>query len=152
MTQDALIPAAPQPANIAPNPRTRRLLGPHVAQWLADQTRHIQAERCPDCRADILRGLNDTVAASSIDVDPTPLSALGEALAILAGRSTVACESWGGSGARFTRRGHHQITSRPAGTFRGDVYATHLCGSTPLPSIPSTFAKPAARTDDTCPF
>lgn len=146
MTQDALIETA---AETGPRKPSRP---PHVAQWLADQTRHIQAERCRACRADILRGLNDHWCAWSIDVDPTPLSALGEALAILAGRSTVACETWGESGARFTRRGRHQITSRPAGTFRGDVYATHLCGSTPLPSLDSALATTRPAAGDTCPY
>lgn len=151
MTQDALIPATPQPANNDLNPSRRRFVGPHVAQALADRTRHIHATRCRTCRADTLRGLNDTVAAGIIEVDPTPLSALGEALAILAGHATVACEDY--SGIRFTRRGHHQITGRPAGTGRFDVYATHVCHAAPLPSIPSTFTKPAPRSDDdTCPF
>ena len=150
MTQDALIPAAPQPANTNLNPRTRRPAAPHVAQSIADQTRHIQAERCRQCRADVLRGLDDMWAAGPIEVDPTPLSPLGEALALLAGRRTIACEHW--HGLRFTRRSHWQITSRPAGTFRGDVYASHLCGAPALPSIPSTFTPPAISTDVECPF
>lgn len=149
MTQDALIPTAPQPAGINLNPRTRRPAVAHVAQWLADQTRHIQAERCRQCRADTLRGLDDMWAAGPIEVDPTPLSALGEALALLAGRRTIACEHW--HGLRFTRRSHWQITSRPAGTFRGDVYASHLCGAPALPSIPSNFAKPVVDDLDDAP-
>ncbi|MGO4984792.1 hypothetical protein [Collinsella sp. Sow4_E3] len=141
MTQDALIDVNPETG-----PRKRRgFVGPHVAQWLADQTRHIQAERCRRCRADVLRGLDDMWAAGPIEVDPTPLSALGEALALLAGRRTIACEHW--HGLRFTRRGRWQITSRPAGTFRGDVYASHLCGAPALPSIPSNFAKPVVDDD-----
>lgn len=150
MTQDALLDTGSETGTTKP----RQWVGPHVAQWLADRTRHLTADRCRGCRADILRGLNDDWCAWTIEVDPTPLSPLGEALARLAGRSTVACESWGGAGPKLSRRGHHQITGRPAGSGRFDVLATHLCGAPALPSAPSTFTKPnpSSDVDDVCPF
>lgn len=152
MTQDALIPATPKPVTINLNQHRPRNTETHPAQHLADRTRHIQATRCRNCGAPTLRGLNDLHAAGLITVDPTPLSPLGEALATLANRKTVALEPYGGL--RFTRRGHHQITGRPAGTGLFDVYATHQCGSPALPSLPSKFPAPtpASVVDDVCPF
>lgn len=131
----------------------RRATRTHPAQDLADQTRHIHARWCRSCKAPVLRGLHDLRCAFDIEVDPGPLSALGEALALLAGRRTFSCEVY--SGLRFTGcRDASRITSRPAGTRRLDVYASHLCGATPLPSIPSNFTKPVVDLDDDspCPF
>lgn len=142
---------ATQPTLIdEPGTPRKRFVGPHIAQWLADQSQHLRAERCHQCRADTLRGLDDMWAAGPIEVDPTPLSAIGEALALLAGRRTVACEHW--HGLRFTRRRHWQITSRPAGTRGLDIYAEHRCGADPLPTIPSAFTPPTTSTDVECPF
>ena len=152
MTQDALIPATPQPANNDLNPGRRRFVGPHAAQHLADRTRHLQATRCPHCRADTLRGLDDPWAAGIITLNPTPLNPLGEALALLAGQRTVALEPIGTL--RLTRRGPAQITSRPAGTGLFDVLAEHHCHAPALPSLPSRFPPPtpAGPVDDACPF
>lgn len=152
MNQDALIPADPQPATINLGQRRPRHTETHPAQHLANQTRHIQATRCRTCSAPTLRGLDDLWAAGLITVDPTPLTPLGEALATLANRHTVALEPF--QGLRFTRRGHHQILGRPAGTGLFDVYPEHHCDATPLPTLPSRFPAPTPTSDveDVCPF
>lgn len=111
------------------------------------------ADRCPHCQATTVRALDDTWCATIIEIDPVPITAHGEVLAWLAGRRTVTAEAWGGGTPRLTRRGPHQIRSRPAGTFRGDVYATHTCWATPLPAAPTAFTKPPDPNPDTqCPY
>jgi hypothetical protein len=86
-------------------------------------------------------------------VDSTPLSAIGEALALLAHRATFAVQRIGGR-LRFTGlRDANRITSRPAGTPRLDIYATHACGAAPLPSCESAFTPPPpADPNAECPF
>lgn len=69
-------------------------------------------------------------------VDITPLSPLGEALAVLAGRSTFALRD-AGNRVEVDIRSAIEIKGSPAGTERYDVVAAHECLSTELPSVPS---------------
>ncbi|KAB2347319.1 hypothetical protein [Actinomadura rudentiformis] len=60
--------------------------------WLLRQTggvfRTAILGRCPRCYAPILTGLDDDNAARTARADPTPITPLGEAVALLAGRAT----------------------------------------------------------------
>ena len=150
MSQDALVPAAPV-ATWSLGARKSAPTEPHPGQGIADQTRHLRATRCRQCRAPVLTGLNDVVCAFMVAIDPAPISAIGEVLATLAGRQTMTLDL--STGLHLTRRGGHQITARPAGTRGIDVYVEHLCGAAPLPSLPTAFPpRTTATATDTCPF
>jgi hypothetical protein len=95
-------------------------------------TRAARIRPCPDCHADTLAGLDEDRCALESAVDPVPLGTLGEAVALLQGRNTLAVHRDGG---RFIldRRHPLQIKARPAGaTDREDVMAEHRCGA-PVP-------------------
>lgn len=114
-------------------------------QWLVDHlirtghmtetgaTRRARLRSCPrGCGAWVVFGLDGIVAAREARVDPTPLSALGEALALLEGRYTEALYREGG-GYALDPRQPIQIKSRPAGaTPREDVLREHRCRSREL--------------------
>lgn len=112
------------------------------------------------CRAEVCRcgqpvivGLDDDRGAHRARVDPYALGAQGEALALLAGRSTAAL---------FRRAGHWQLRHRdrwqiagtPAGSPRrfgvADIVAEHVCGADPLPAIASVHSK-TSPTDESVP-
>lgn len=100
--------------------------------------RRAQPRRCPTCSNRILTGLDADWAACRADVDPTPLTALGEALAHLEGRRTYALVV---DGARHVLdyRDAGRITHRPAGSpaaRRLDVLPEHRCGS--ISNLPTT--------------
>lgn len=93
-------------------------------------SRRARVRRC-HCRARILVGLDDIVAAFEARCDPTPLTALGEALAAVTGRRTWALRR---EGARYVLdpRTADDIAAWPAGTRqREDVLAEHVCGAAP---------------------
>jgi hypothetical protein len=99
-------------------------------------TRRAQPRRCR-CGARILVGLDADRCALRADVDPTPLSALGEALAHLEGRRTYALNPDGGR-IVLDYRDAGRIAHRPAGTGRFDVMAEHRCHQpTNLPNLPT---------------
>jgi hypothetical protein len=118
-----------QPSLIdAPGPPQHQRRTAHPLAWIDSSL--IRAVRCRTCKAPILRGPHAEWCAFTIEVDSTPLSAIGEALALLAHRA-----------------------SRPAGTPRLDIYATHACGAAPLPSCESAFTPPPpADPNAECPF
>lgn len=92
----------------------------------------------------------DTVAMTAV-VDPAPLSALGEALAQLAGRYTVSLDTEGGR-LVLNARTSWRIPARPAGAGRFDVLAEHRCSAPPLPSIPTAYQRTAVTTTQEAPF
>jgi hypothetical protein len=97
-------------------------------------TRRAQPRRCRSCQAPILIGLDAPLCALRADVDPQPLSALGEALAHLEDRRTYAlCND--GPRIVLDYRDAGRIAHRPAGTGRFDVMAEHRCG--PAPTFPT---------------
>lgn len=63
-----------------------------IPAWLlrthGDVFRAAGLRHCPRCKNPILTGLDDDAAARTAHADPTPIAALGEALALLAGRAT----------------------------------------------------------------
>lgn len=101
-------------------------------------TRRARARRCTTCRTYLLAGLDGDLCAFPAYVDPTPLSAHGEAAALILGRRTYALWHRGGR-LELTPRDRWQIKGSPAGhpKNRFDVHAEHICGSGPLPSAPS---------------
>jgi hypothetical protein len=96
-----------------------------------------------------MAGLDGDVCAFMISADPQPLNSFGEALAILAGRSTVKLTRRGGR-SLLTARDPWHITDRSP-IERGDVLAEHRCGQHPHPSgyAPTAFRPLAViETDD----
>lgn len=114
--------------------------------------RNTTSRRCRQCKAAVLVGLDGDLCAFPTTADPTPLSPLGEALALLAGRATLHLRATPDGGRYLDRRDRWQIQGEPAGTanrlFPFDVVAAHVCHSPPLPSIPTNLPdKPEARKD-----
>lgn len=109
-------------------------------RWDADGIRRaVSAAVCPTCKTRVLTGLDDDRCAGPATADPTPLDATGEALALLAGRSTY----------DLTRRGDRyeldlrdpiRIRHRPAGSPGADVVPAHRCHAASLPAVASVHA------------
>lgn len=132
---------------------------PHPYRHLASTNqRGVRARRCP-CGTPTLTGLDDDQVAGVVTVDAVPLSALGEALAILGGRRTYTLD---GQPARLTRRDAQRIKLKPAGKpikpwHSYDILPAHQCAQ-PIPadlSIPTMLAAKETKTqsnDDPAPF
>lgn len=104
--------------------------------------------KCRHCKAPVLAGLDDELCGFPTTVDPTPLSPIGEALALLAGRTTYRLDK----DQQLWRRDRWQIAGQPAGTvdrlFPHDVVASHSCGAPPLPSIESQLQPKSTTTKE----
>jgi len=66
---------------------------PGIPAWIlrerrGEAFRSACLQRCTKCRAPILYGLDADLCALSVKADPTPLTPLGEAIALLGGRRT----------------------------------------------------------------
>lgn len=101
--------------------------------------------RCQRCMGPVL--IARTVAGLDVEVGAAPLSVLGELAATMAGRSTY---TWHLIPDHLVRRYPLVIQSRPAGTPRQTVHATHACGDD-WPALPPA-AVAAAPTDDAPPY
>lgn len=122
---------------------------------------HATLGRCPTCHGPVLRGLdNHPYGAFDATVDPVPLTAAGEAVALLTGLGTYELLHEGAGYRRLWRRGRYQIAARPAGaTDHGrlayDVYPAHTCQPAtrwlPL-ATRSAFDPPDHAIPDHCPF
>jgi len=94
-------------------------------------TRKVRPRRCNLCNAVILLALDGDICALEARVDPTPLTELGEALALLEGGRTYNLRR---EGPRFVLdpRDSHQITWAPATSrTRMDVLRAHRCHADP---------------------
>lgn len=102
--------------------------------------------RCPHCRAPILVGLDDDVAAIPAHVDPWPLTVRDEATAWLATppRRTYRLDATGPR-LRIRARDHWQITGTPPGP-GCHVVAEHRCGQPLGDTTPPPPAHPEATT------
>lgn len=103
--------------------------------------RRSQPRRCRRCGRRTLVGLDSEWAAVRAEVDPTPITALGEMVAQLEGRRTYALVVDGG---RYVLdyRDAGRISHRPAGSKRLDVLVEHRCDSiTRIPTAPSNLTK-----------
>jgi hypothetical protein len=78
------------------------------------------------CGRTVLRGLDGPVAALTAVVDPQPISALGEATALIAGAWTYDLIPARGRQLEL----HHRNLWNIAGQRRWPVHATHMCGIT----------------------
>lgn len=121
-----------------------------VPQWLAQRlidaghwdifgiSRNARGRRCRDCNEWVLAGLDADRCAGTAYVDPEPLSALGEMVALMGGRSTYLLRR-DTSSFRLDYRDRWAIQGNPAGSHkqRGDVVADHLCHD-PGPTGPLT--------------
>jgi hypothetical protein len=92
---------------------------------------------CRDCKSHVIAGLDADRCAREAVCDPLALSKQGEALALIAGRST-----WHLLAGRLEYRDHWRILGYPAGSVNRPVVASHLCHH----QIPSDWAAPAPIT------
>jgi len=115
-----------------------------TGRWNADGiSRRLRARRCRDCQTMVLAGLDADQCAFATFVDPAPISALGEALAVLADRHTYDLRRVGPQ-FELDHRCALNISKRPADGTR-DVHASHRCGASPLPDLPSAYDFAADR-------
>jgi hypothetical protein len=104
--------------------------------WNSDGvSRRARATFCRKCGAVVLRGLDFEPAGAAVSVDPTPLDAFGEAMALLHDRRTYWL-AWRGDRYEINPRWPEHIRGEPAGTGRHDVLAEHRCHAAPLPADP----------------
>lgn len=100
--------------------------------WDADGVgRAARARRCK-CREYVLAGLDADRCAFPAAVDVEPLSARGEAVALIAGRSTYSLRILSGR-LELDQRSHFDIRGPQN---RLDVLAGHLCGQPSLGAVP----------------
>lgn len=122
--------------------------------WLADKliddgtmtsdrvTKHAKPRRCPDCHLFTLIGLDEF--PHRVAVDPQPTTSAGELFALLTGRRTFALDC-----GELYERTAGRLAYRPADTT--PVYASHQCGSPPLP-VNEKFITHPPITDGPPPF
>lgn len=131
MTQDALVAIPTPPTRPAPRHRHQ-----HPAEDLATRKhwRGIRATWCRGCKTPILTGLDSDECALQARVDATPLTAIGEALALLAGRQTFTLRrDLARSIVLLERRNADAIRRRPAeapcrlDALAWDIHAEHRC-------------------------
>lgn len=120
-------------------------------------TRRARIRPCPNCHDLILVALDGDRCAFEAHVDPDPLTALGEALAVIDNRHTWTLRR-SGDGYVLDPRDATSIAYRPAGTEpRADILRQHRCHTAPVPAqlaAPTSFAEahPHTHTDDHPPF
>ncbi len=89
------------------------------------------AAQTHDCGQTILTGLDDDTCAGTATVDPTPLTAIGEALALIDGRCTYAL-TWRASLPELDQRTQWDLRARDAD--HTVVLPEHRCHTAPLPT------------------
>jgi hypothetical protein len=110
-----------------------------IPAWLKrardDGTAHraVTLRLCPRCRAPVLTGLDAEWCAISTQCDPTPLTPLGEAVALLSGRQTYTLTP-----GRNRKELDYRDEWRIAKPTKNPVLAEHKCGALNL----SAFAAP----------
>jgi hypothetical protein len=119
------------------NPVERRLIKAGLMDADTGATRSAKAVRCRTCRRSVLRGISADWGGLSVDVDPAPLSRLGEVLALLADRATFELR-WLGDRYEIDRRDQFRIRGNPAGTNGVDVLVRHDCVMSNGPPLPTT--------------
>ena len=108
------------------------------------RTRRARATNCR-CGAPVISGLDADICALVATVDPRPLSAQGEALALITDRRTWTFRTVG-ERLVLDVRDDYAIRAMPAGGVARfsapyDVMAEHVCGTRPeWPSAPSRIA------------
>lgn len=107
-------------------------------------TRTAKPRTCPHCHRATLTAL-DEITTQRVDLDPDPINAVGEAIAILTGRAT-----YGIFYGELAERSSQEITYRPADV--RPIYVTHRCHAPPLPPEPAFLTRPTPTADDYPPF
>ena len=119
----------------------------------AGLSRRARPRPCPRCGAWTIAGVDADILALEAHCDPTPLTPLGEALALATGRRTVELIHTRGRYELEQRWADH-IAGRPAGAGRRyDVLAEHRHHD-PIPTAWSTdtaFTTPTQQEAPTCP-
>lgn len=107
------------------------------AGWIDATTgagRHARAAKCPACGGHVMRGLTEHPMAISVDADPHPLTATGEAVCVILGRPTYELRYLAGRRYDLDHRDQWRRKGRPAGVTRNvDVLAAHICQRPPPP-------------------
>jgi hypothetical protein len=126
-----------------------------MPKWLADKlildgvmtsdrvTKHARPRRCPTCHLYTILGLDEF--PHRVAVDPLPTTSAGELFALLTGRRSFALDA-----GELYERTAGRLLFRPADTH--PVYATHQCGSLPLPVNERFMPKPQEKQDGPPPF
>lgn len=95
----------------------------------------VQAKRCPNCRRSVLAGPSSDTGLEIV-ADPSPLSNLGEALALMDDRATVMLR-WFGNRYEIYSRDQTRIEGTPASTNGVDVLVRHECARATGPPLPT---------------
>lgn len=118
-----------------------------LAKTLGEHHRAARLRTCPRCGAPVLLGLDAERAGTRAAADPTPIDAMGEAMALINGRATFDLMKTGG---------RMELNWRDAFAIEGErrwpVVPAHSCGQ-PLGAFAVTI--PAAKVyviPDECPF
>ncbi len=98
------------------------------------RTAHVR--RCQGCPTWTVVGLDADRAAGPVTADVTPLSRVGEALALLAGRPTYTLRRTAGR-LELDHRHRWAIAGNPIDGGDYDVVTEHHCGTSPLPATNS---------------
>lgn len=124
-----------------------------TGRWNADGAARRARVRTHSCGAVVVHGLDAYTCGIPTTADPTPLSALGEALALIAGRPTYTLTRTGNR-LELDHRTQHHIAGHPAGTLPADVVAAHQCHTPQLPTLPTVHKPrpPAPPTDGPPPY
>ena len=106
--------------------------------WLKERIgtpgrRNTSSRRCRTCKAVTLTGLDEDRCAFQAVVDPTPLTPMGEALALLGGRRTYELRT-STTGLALWLRSKRHISAHKASD-KCLVVADHECNSAPLPRV-----------------
>lgn len=105
-------------------------------------TRRARAVLCRHCRRAVMLGITAIPGGLTIQADPSPLSRLGEALALMTGRRTVELR-WVGDRYEIDLRDHFRIRGSPAGTNGVDVLVVHDCAQ--AQGLPFVYAESVLR-------
>lgn len=122
-----------------------------IPTWLqthiGDTWRTATLRTCPRCGAPILTGLDAPRAGYPVKTDPTPLTVLGETVALLSRRATFDLVTIGG---RKELNWRDQIMI--AGPRRYPVLAEHACGQSLTQFAEQIPQRPRYRIPEELPF
>ncbi|GAA1994241.1 hypothetical protein GCM10009799_20420 [Nocardiopsis rhodophaea] len=97
-----------------------------MQQWLKERreaaARAAQLRICRKCKEPVLVGVDADMCALTVQIDPTPITEVGEAVALMEGRGTY--DLLAGKGRREI---HHRAEWNIRAARRGPVFAAHRC-------------------------
>lgn len=115
-----------------------------IGVWNGDGISRTAKVRRHACGRYVIAGLDDPRCAGPAITDPDPLSAAGEALAVLTGRTTYNLVRTG-TLVELDHRNAIIIAGSPPGSRGHDVVATHVCDAPPLPTMPTAYTITATK-------